>query len=69
MQQAVSRDELIANNDEYRRLFEEHAELEAKLTAFANRTVLSDAEQYEEAALKKRKLAGRDRMEAIARGH
>jgi hypothetical protein len=58
---------LIASNDEYRRLHEEHVALEAKLREFASRTVLTDAEQFEEHRLKKLKLAGRDRMEAILR--
>jgi hypothetical protein len=58
---------LIETHDEYRRLHAEHIDLEQKLGVFAGRTVLSDAEQVEEARLKKVKLAGRDRMEAIVR--
>lgn len=65
--QAGAIERLIASNDEYRRLHEEHVDLEAKLAEYASRTVLTDAEQIEEHRLKKLKLAGRDKMEAILR--
>ena len=64
---AVSRESLLASNEEYRRLYEEHTELESRLKVLSEKVVLTDAEQIEESKLKKLKLAGRDRMEAIAR--
>ena len=64
---AVTRESLLASNEEYRRLYEEHTELESRLKALSDKVVLTDAEQIEESKLKKLKLAGRDRMEEIAR--
>jgi uncharacterized protein YdcH (DUF465 family) len=64
---AVTRESLLASNEEYRRLYEEHTELESRLKVLSEKLVLTDAEQIEESKLKKLKLAGRDRMEAIAR--
>ena len=64
---AVTRESLLASNEEYRRLYEEHTELESRLKALSDKVVLTDAEQIEESKLKKLKLAGRDRMEQIAR--
>ena len=66
-QTAVTRESLLEGNEEYRRLHEEHAELESRLKVLAEKHVLTDAEQIEETKLKKLKLAGRDRMEEIAR--
>ena len=63
----ATRDSLLTANEEYRKLDQEHADLENRLRAFSEKTVLSDAEQIEESKLKKLKLAGRDRMEQIAR--
>lgn len=66
-QNGVNRESLIASNDEYRKLHQEHMDLETRLRTFSEKAVLSDAEQIEETRLKKLKLAGRDRMEQIAR--
>jgi uncharacterized protein YdcH (DUF465 family) len=64
---AVTRESLLASNEEYRRLYQEHTELENRLKVLSEKVVLTDAEQIEESKLKKLKLAGRDRMEEIAR--
>ena len=64
---AVTRESLLASNEEYRKLHEEHTELESRLKTLSEKMVLTDSEQIEESKLKKLKLAGRDRMEAIAR--
>lgn len=64
---AVTRESLLASNEEYRRLYQEHTDLENRLKVLSEKTVLTDAEQIEEVKLKKLKLAGRDRMEEIAR--
>ena len=62
----VAQQSLLAN-EEYRKLHQEHVELEGRLRVLAEKMVLTDAEQIEESKLKKIKLAGRDRMEQIAR--
>lgn len=64
---AMTRESLLTSNEEYRRLNQEHSELESRLSALSQKPVLSAAEQIEESRLKKIKLAGRDRMEQIAR--
>ncbi len=64
---SVTGDSPLARNEEYRRLLQEHADLENRLKALSEKAVLTDAEQLEESKLKKLKLAGRDRMEQIAR--
>ena len=61
------RENLLAGNDEYRRLDEQHHEFESRLSTLADKAVLSDDEQVEETTLKKRKLQVKDKMEAIAR--
>ena len=66
-QNAVTRESLLVSNEEYRRLHQEHAELESRLKMLSEKIVLTGAEQIEESKLKKLKLAGRDRMEQIAR--
>ncbi len=60
------RDRLL-ENEEYRRLDEQHHEFETQLMQFHDKPVLSDEEQVVETTLKKKKLQLKDRMEAIAR--
>jgi uncharacterized protein YdcH (DUF465 family) len=61
------RDPLLMQNDEYRRLDQQHHEYESRLHILGEKAVLSDDEQFEETTLKKKKLQIKDRMEAIAR--
>ena len=61
------RESLLAGNDEYRRLDQQHHEFESRLSALADKAVLNNDEQVEETTLKKRKLQVKDKMEAIAR--
>ena len=61
------RERLLAQNEEYRRLDQQHHEYESLLVRFTEKAVLSDDEQVEETTLKKKKLSVKDRMEAIAR--
>ena len=61
------KERLIAQNDEYRRLDQQHHEYENRLLTLTDKVVLSDDEQLEETTLKKKKLQLKDRMEAIAR--
>jgi uncharacterized protein YdcH (DUF465 family) len=60
-------DELLMQNEEYRRLSEQHHQYEARLTALVDKPLLTDEEQMEEMTLKKKKLQLKDRMEGIAR--
>ena len=57
----------LGDNEEYRRLEEQHHEYENRLQSLTDKVVLSDEEQLEETTLKKKKLQVKDRMEAIAR--
>ena len=61
------KDTLLLQNEEYRRLDEQHHEYESRLVTLTDKVVLSDEEQVEETTLKKKKLQVKDRMEAIAR--
>ena len=62
---------LRQNNDQYRALAEQHHRLDDQLHHYTDRHYLSPTEQIEEVTLKKRKLAVKDQMEALARefGH
>jgi hypothetical protein len=66
-QETFVRESLLSDNEEYRRLSEQHREYEVRLDALTEKVVLSDDEQVEEVTLKKKKLQLKDRMEAIAR--
>ena len=61
------KESLLSENDEYRRLDEEHHQFDARLSVLSDKVVLSDDEQIEETTLKKKKLQIKDKMEAIAR--
>jgi uncharacterized protein YdcH (DUF465 family) len=58
---------LLYKNDQYRQLAEQHHQLDNRLHELTDKHYLSPTEQIEEVNLKKRKLALKDRMEAIAR--
>ena len=58
---------LLRSNDHYRQLAERHHQLDDRLHELTEKHYLSGTEQLEEATLKKRKLALKDQMEAIAR--
>ena len=61
------RNVLLRSNDHYRELAEQHHQLDDRLHQLTEKHYLSDTEQFEEVTLKKRKLALKDQMEAIAR--
>jgi hypothetical protein len=61
------REHLLRDNEEYRRLDEQHRDFDRRLAALTDKVVLTDEEQLEETTLKKKKLQLKDRMEAIAR--
>ncbi len=61
------RDQLMAQNEQYRRLLEEHARYKVQLNQLSAKTRLSDQEQAEEIRLKKLKLRVKDQMELLVR--
>jgi hypothetical protein len=63
------RQHLLATDDAFRGLSDEHHEFESRLTQLSLRSHLSEPEQLEEATLKKKKLRLKDRMEAIIQRH
>jgi uncharacterized protein YdcH (DUF465 family) len=65
--EAGTLEDRIHQDDEYRKLEQEHTEYEKRLLAYTEKVVLSDDEQIEETRLKKKKLQVKDRMAAIAR--
>ncbi|HTS67534.1 MAG TPA: hypothetical protein VMO17_01025 [Terriglobia bacterium] len=61
------REQLMAGNEQYRRLREEHARYANQLEALLSKNHLSDQEQAEEVRLKKLKLRAKDQMEILIR--
>jgi uncharacterized protein YdcH (DUF465 family) len=58
---------LLQQHDLYRELAEQHQELDSRLHELTDKQYLTPPEQVEQATIKKRKLALKDRMEVIAR--
>ncbi len=63
--EAALRDYLIANDDQYRELVDEHHKYDERLHQLASIHFPSEDEQLEETVLKKKKLLLKDQMEAI----
>jgi uncharacterized protein YdcH (DUF465 family) len=62
---AQVRDTLMASNEEFRKLVEEHSQYSKRLEALSQKRYLSDDEKLEEVRLKKLKLRLKDQMESI----
>ncbi len=60
---------LLQSNEEFHHLADQHHELEDRLHQLLSKPHPSEPDLLEEAELKKRKLALKDRMEAIARDY
>ena len=60
---------LLRSNEHYRELAERHHQLDDRLHELTEKQYLSDTEQVEETTIKKRKLALKDQMEAMARDY
>jgi uncharacterized protein YdcH (DUF465 family) len=61
------REELMANNAEYRRLREEHTRYASQLDLLAGKIFLTEDEKLDEVRLKKLKLRVKDQMELLVR--
>jgi uncharacterized protein len=60
------KDELMASDETYRRLAQEHSQYAQRLESLVTKRFLSEEEQVEETRLKKLKLRLKDQMEQIA---
>jgi hypothetical protein len=63
------RHQLLQSDEEFRRLVEQHQDLEQRLNTLSGKPFLNEQEQLEQMTLKKRKLQLKDRMEAVLRRH
>ena len=61
--------ELIATDEEFRRLHEEHLSCQRRLDEINAKSLLSQDDEIEEKKLKLHKLTLKDRMEEILRAH
>ncbi len=59
------RDQLLASNDEFRRLADEHTQYSQRLNSLIEKKYLSEDEKVEEVRLKKLKLRLKDQMETL----
>ncbi|MGA2688000.1 MAG: DUF465 domain-containing protein [Candidatus Korobacteraceae bacterium] len=59
------RDQLLASNDEFRRLADEHSQYAQRLDSLIEKKYLSEDEKLEEVRLKKLKLRLKDQMESL----
>lgn len=63
------REQLMASNEEFRKLAEEHTQYSQRLDSLAQKRFLSEDEKVEEVRLKKLKLRLKDQMENIEKQH
>jgi uncharacterized protein YdcH (DUF465 family) len=59
------RDQLLASNEEFRRLADEHSQYSQRLESLINKKYLSEDEKIEEVRLKKLKLRLKDQMQSL----
>ena len=59
------RDQLLASNEVFRKLAEEHTQYSQRLDALVTKKYLSEEEKVEEVRLKKLKLRLKDQMESL----
>lgn len=59
------RDQLLASNEEFRRLADEHLQYSQRLDSLIQKKYLSEEEKVEEVRLKKLKLRLKDQMETL----
>jgi uncharacterized protein YdcH (DUF465 family) len=63
----ISRDQLLASHDEFRKLAQEHTQYSQRLDSLTQKRYLTEDEKLEEVRLKKLKLRLKDQMESIER--
>ena len=61
--------ELIATDEEFRRLYEEHQRSERRLEEIQQKSLPSQDDEIEEKKIKLHKLVLKDRMEELLRAH
>lgn len=59
------RDQLLASNEQFRQLVQEHSQYALQLEALIQKKYLSEDEKLEEVRLKKMKLRLKDQMESL----
>jgi uncharacterized protein len=59
------RDQLLASNEVFRKLAEEHSQYSQRLDSLITKKYLSEEEKLEEVRLKKLKLRLKDQMESL----
>lgn len=62
---AQVREQLLASNDEFRRLASEHSQYAQQLESLIQKKYLSEEDKIEEVRLKKLKLHLKDQMESL----
>ena len=63
------RDQLLASNDEFRRLADEHSQYSQRLDSLIQKKYLSEDEKIEEVRLKKLKLRLKDQMQTLEQNY
>ena len=63
------KERLIASDDTFRQLYEEHQEYKQRLVAIRQKSLPSQEDEIEMKRIKLHKLSLKDRMEAILRQH
>jgi uncharacterized protein YdcH (DUF465 family) len=58
----------LRNSTEFQQLVSEHHDLDERIRRLSNLSYLTEQQQFEEVQMKKRKLALKDRIEAMIRG-
>jgi uncharacterized protein YdcH (DUF465 family) len=61
----ISRDQLLTEHEEFRKLAQEHTQYSKRLESLTEKRYLTDDEKLEEVRLKKLKLRLKDQMESI----
>ncbi|MGA8311600.1 MAG: DUF465 domain-containing protein [Terriglobales bacterium] len=61
------KDQLLAGNEEFRKLAQEHTQYAQRLESLTQKRYLTEDEKLEEVRLKKLKLRLKDQMESIER--